>query len=116
MNRRRFLFLGAMSAAGAALAATTAEAALPRLASTPATPSPLVQDPAAAPLPAEMEELLHEAQGWGPPPHRDGPPGRGGPPPRRRRRRRCWMENVRVRYVDRFGRVNYRIERREVCR
>jgi hypothetical protein len=119
MQRRGFLFLSAVTAAGAALTLVTkpAEAALPRPV-LPPQPDALAPEPAVQLAPASPEEaaeaLMQEVQ-WGPPPGRGGPPGRRGPPPRRRRRR-CWIENVRVRYVDRFGRVNYRMERRQVCR
>lgn len=122
LNRRRFLFLGAMTAAGGALTLATApaEAALPRL--TPLLPETLPDAPAVQPAvqaaPATVEgageALMQEVQ-WGPPVYR-GPPPYYGPPPRRRRRRRCWVENVRVRYVDRFGRPFWRIEPRQVCR
>ena len=122
LNRRRFLFLGAMTVAGGALtlAAAPAEAALARL--TPLLPDrlpdALAAQPAVPPAPATVEEyaeaLMQEVQ-WGPPVYR-GPPPYYGPPPRRRRRRHCWVENVRVRYVDRFGRPFWRIEPRRVCR
>lgn len=110
LNRRRFLFLGAMTAAGGALTLATApaEAALPRMPQLEHTPAePALQTAPAAP-PDAAGALLEEVQ-WGGPVYR-------GPPPRRRRRRRCWVENVRVRYVDRFGRPFWRVEQREVCR
>ncbi len=119
LNRRRFLFLGAMTAAGGALtlAAAPAEAAPARFAPLLPERVPAAQ-PAVQPAPATVEEsaeaLMQEVQ-WGPPVYRGLPPYYG-PPPRRRRRRRCWVENVRVRYVDRFGRVFWRIEPRRVCR
>lgn len=45
-------------------------------------------------------------------------PGRGpGPGPGRGRRRpRCWYETRNVRYRDRWGRVQFRRVRRQVCR
>jgi hypothetical protein len=120
LNRRRFLFLGAMTAAGGvlALAAAPAEAALPRLLPPlpEAPPDALSAEPALHRTPDPAAEALLEEVQWGPPVYRGPPPHRGPPPGRGRRRRRCWTENVRVRYVDRFGRPFWRIEPRQVCR
>ena len=115
LNRRRFLFLSAVTAAGGvlALASTPAEAAPPQP-TTPALPDAAVPEPALATPDDAADAVLEEVQ-WGKPPPYRGRPRYYRPPPRRRRRR-CWVENVRVRYVDRFGRVFWRVEPRRICR
>jgi len=108
MNRRNFFLSGAAAAlCGLGAGLTKAEAAparlnLPDLAHAPET---LEFETGGAGEAAPLEEVQW---GYHPPYY--------GPPPRRRRRRRCWIENVRVRYVDRWGRVFWRIEPRQVCR
>lgn len=119
MNRRNFFLSGAAAAlAGLGAGLTKAEAAparlnLPDLADAPET---LEFEPGGAGEAASLEEVQwgYHPPYYGPPPWA-GPPWHYGPPPRRRRRR-CWIENVRVRYVDRWGRPFWRIEPREVCR
>ncbi|PZW51159.1 hypothetical protein C8P66_101381 [Humitalea rosea] len=99
MDRRRLLFTGLAGVLAAAFAVAPAAEAL-TLSAHPA-PEPLRAD-TLPPEPLRAEPLQAEPAQYRPPPPRG--------------RRRCWTEQRRVAFRDRYGRIRHRIVQRRVCR